>query len=117
MISRREFLATSAAVAASGVGAAAGAEGKAPQPAAVAGEKSTRLFLSEDNLKPATFDRLPLEWHKQRAQKLREKLAENGYEGILLTDRWNIIYFTGLWHTSTERLAHFVFALTRGARV
>ena len=113
MISRREFLATSAAVAASGVGAAAGAEGKAPQPAAVAGEKSTRLFLSEDNLKPATFDRLPLEWHKQRAQKLREKLAENGYEGILLTDRWNIIYFTGLWHTSTERLVNVFLPLKR----
>src|SRR3989475_835877 len=103
MISRREFLATTgAAVAASSVGAAAG--GNAAR--AATGEKSARLFLQEDNLKAATFDRLPLEWHKQRAQKLREKLAEDGYGGILLTDRWNIIYFTGLWHTSTERLVN-----------
>jgi creatinase/prolidase-like protein len=94
MISRREFLATTgAAVAASSVGAAVG-------------DRSARLFLPEDNLKAATFDRLPLEWHKQRAQRLREKLAEDGYEGILLTDRWNIIYFTGPWHTHTERLVN-----------
>jgi Xaa-Pro aminopeptidase len=100
MISRREFLAAtgaavtipSAAVALPGV--------SSPTPA----EKSARLFLPEDDLKPATFDRLPLEWHKQRATLLRQKLAEDGCDGILLTDRWNIIYFTGLWHTTTERL-------------
>jgi len=85
----------------------------APAPAAASAEKSTRLFLPEDDLKPATFDRLPLEWHKQRAEKLRTKLAENDFHGILLTDRWNIIYFTGLWHTTTERLVH-VFLPVKG---
>jgi len=110
MISRREFLATTgAAVAASRVGTAVES---APSPGAT-GEKSAKLLLLEDNLKPATFDRLPLEWHKQRAQKLREKLAEDGYEGILLTNRWNIIYFTGLWHTSTERLVNVFLPLTQ----
>ena len=104
MISRREFLATTgAAVAASSMGAAAAERNVT---GAAVGDKSARLFLPEDNLKAATFDRLPLEWHKQRAQKLREKLAEDGYEGILLTDRWNIIYFAGLWHTHTERLVN-----------
>lgn len=112
MISRREFLATTGgAVAASSVGGASAAEGIAGREAATGGEKSARLFLPEDDLKPATFDRLPLEWHKQRAQKLREKLAEDGYEGILLTDRWNIIYFTGLWHTTTERLVNVFLPL------
>ena len=102
MVSRREFLATTGAAAAiSTVGSAAL---PASANAATGGEKSARLFLPEDDLKPATFDRLPLEWHKQRAKKLQDKLAEDGCDGILLTDRWNIIYFTGLWHTTTERL-------------
>jgi len=101
MISRREFIAaTGAAVTVSSVGTAALSESAK---AAETG-KSPQLFLPEDDLKPATFDRLPLDWHKNRAKLLREKLAEDGRDGILLTDRWNIIYFTGLWHTTTERL-------------
>jgi Xaa-Pro dipeptidase len=101
MISRREFMAaTGAAVTVSSVGTAALPERIS---AATVG-KSAQLFLPEDDLKPANFDRLPLEWHKNRAKLLREKLAEDGRDGILLTDRWNIIYFTGLWHTTTERL-------------
>ncbi len=100
MISRREFIAaTGAAVTVSSVGTAALSE----RVDAAAG-KSAQLFLPEDDLKPANFDRLPLEWHKNRAKLLREKLADDGRDGILLTDRWNIIYFTGLWHTTTERL-------------
>ncbi|HXY24243.1 MAG TPA: M24 family metallopeptidase [Candidatus Acidoferrum sp.] len=109
MISRREFLATTgAAVATTSMAGAAHAN---PLPAVTGGEKSAKLFLPEDDLKPATFDRMPLEWHKQRAQKLRDKLAEDGYTGILLTDRWNIIYFTGLWHTTTERLVNVFLPL------
>lgn len=111
MISRRKFLVTTGAVA-SGVGASALAGTVSARPAA-AGDKSAKLFLPEDDLKPATFDRLPLDWHKQRAQKLREKLAEDGYDGILLADRWNIIYFTGLWHTTTERMVN-VFLPVKG---
>ena len=53
--------------------------------------------------KPASFDRLPLEWHKAAVKRLQQKLGERGLDGILLTDRWNIIYYTGLFHTSTER--------------
>src|SRR5216684_2409177 len=114
MITRREFIAaTGLAVTVSGVGAAA-----LPESASAAGaaEKSSRLFLPDDDLKPATYDRLPLEWHKQRAKLLQEKLAQDGRDGILLTDRWNIIYFTGLWHTTTERLVQ-VFLPTKGEPV
>src|SRR5215470_2805686 len=104
MISRRDFIAASgAAVTVSTVTGAVAPEAAA-QPSGAAAEKSARLFLAEDDLKPATVDRMPLEWHKQRAKLLQEKLAEDGRDGILLTDRWNIIYFTGLWHTTTERL-------------
>jgi Xaa-Pro aminopeptidase len=101
MISRREFIAaTGAAVTVTSVSTSALSENAGAAPAG----KSAQLFLPEDDLKPATFDRLPLEWHKNRAKVLREKLAEDGRDGILFTDRWNIIYFTGLWHTTTERL-------------
>jgi Xaa-Pro aminopeptidase len=101
MISRREFIATTgAAVTVSSVGGTALSQSASTASAG----KSAQLFLPEDDLKPAAFDRLPLDWHKNRAKLLREKLAEDGRDGILLTDRWNIIYFTGLWHTTTERL-------------
>ena len=114
MISRREFIAaTGAAVTVSSVGAAALPESAG---AAVTG-KSAQLFLPEDDLKPATFDRLPLEWHKNRAKLLREKLAEDNQDGILLTDRWNIIYFTGLWHTTTERLVWVFLPVKTGEPV
>jgi Xaa-Pro aminopeptidase len=55
---------------------------------------------------PASFDRLPLEWHKKTTQRLQEKLSERDLAGAYLRDRWNIIYFTGLWHTTTERPFH-----------
>ncbi|HMD33077.1 MAG TPA: M24 family metallopeptidase [Candidatus Acidoferrales bacterium] len=117
MISRREFLATTgAAVAVSGAAGTIGAEELSSAAAAAAGQKSSALFLPDKGPQPATFDRLPLEWHQQRAQKLRDKLAENGYEGILLTNRWNIIYFTGLWHTTTERMVN-VFLPVKGEPV
>ena len=93
MVTRREFIAaTGAAVTVTSV---AGAASELPRSAAAA-EKSSRLFLPDDDLKPSTNDRLPLEWHKQRAKLLQEKLAQDSHDGILLTDRWNIIYFTGL---------------------
>src|SRR5258708_592575 len=129
MISRREFIATTGAAVTASTVAAATASGAiaapkdadaamdaAPPKSAAASEKSSRLFLPEDDLKPATYDRLPLEWHKQRAKLLQEKLGQDGHDGILLTDRWNIIYFTGLWHTTTERLVQ-VFLPTKGEPV
>jgi Xaa-Pro aminopeptidase len=108
MVDRRAFLAaTGAALAAPALGARDVAAGAAPA------EKSARLFLPPDDLKPATYDRLPLEWNKQRVKKLQAALAEEGFDGILLTDRWNVIYFTGLWHTTTERL-FYAFLPTMG---
>ena len=100
-ISRRSLLATTGAAAAGslltarpGLGAQAGVDGS----------KSAALFLTEDDgLAPATFDRLPLEWHKGRVKVLQSYLEDHGYAGVLLSDRWNIIYFTGLFHSTTER--------------
>ena len=96
---RRRFLSTSGA-AAVGLAAARSAKPAAAAPAS----RSAALFLTEDDgLKPATYDRLPLEWHQARLKLLQSQLAEDGYAGILLSDPMNIIYFTGLFFTSTER--------------
>ena len=99
-LSRRSLLATTGAAAAGTLLSArpAGAQ------AGVDGSKSAALFLKEDDgLAPATFDRLPLEWHKGRVKVLQDYLQDQGYAGALLSDRWNIIYFTGLFHSTTER--------------
>jgi len=63
MISRREFIAaTGAAVTVSSVTGATIPDPVAPgNAAAAAPEKSSRLFLPEDDLKPATYDRLSLD--------------------------------------------------------
>ena len=97
-LNRRSFL-SAAAGAAAGL-AAESARAAEPGPPS----KSSPLFLKEDDgLVPATVDRLPLEWHQGRTKALQAWLNEEGYAGILLSDRWNIIYFTGLFHTTTER--------------
>jgi len=98
-LDRRRFLAASGAVAASSL-SGTGVLG-APSPSA---SRSASLFLTEDDgLQPATFDRMPLEWHQGRLKILQERLRERSYAGLLLRDRWNIIYFTGLYFTTTER--------------
>jgi Xaa-Pro aminopeptidase len=102
-LDRRSFLVTTggaalgSAVAASAQPAHAGAAG-------VDGSKSAALFLEEDDgLAPATFDRLPLEWHQARAKALQAHLQEEGFAGAWLSDPMNITYFTGLFFTTTER--------------
>src|SRR6266496_4405092 len=98
-ISRRSLLATTGAAAAGSLLARTAAA-----QTGVDGSKSAALFLKEDaGLAPATVDRLPLEWHKGRVKLLQEYLQDQGYAGALLSDRWNIIYFTGLFHSTTER--------------
>jgi Xaa-Pro dipeptidase len=114
MINRRTFLATTGAAAAGSALAAGNALAAPPAQSAPASGKSASLFLPADDLKPATYDRLPLEWNKRQVKKLQEKLAADGCDGILLTDRWNIIYFTGLWHTTTER-PFYAFIPTQGS--
>ena len=47
--------------------------------------------------------RLDQDWYKWNLGRLQGKLSEQGMDGILLKDVWNIIYFSGLFHTQTER--------------
>ena len=100
MTTRREFFKQSGAM---GLGAAVGAScAPGGQPAAGAGS-AAMLVSRPEHPEPATFDRLPLEWHQATVKRLQEKLGERGLDGIWITDRWNIIYFTGLFHSTTER--------------
>jgi Xaa-Pro aminopeptidase len=100
-ISRRSLLATTGAAAA---GSLLASRLTAAEQSGVNGSKSAALFVTEDDgLKPATFDRLPLEWHKGRVKLLQDYMQEQGFAGALLSDRWNLIYFTGLFHSTTER--------------
>src|SRR5262245_27843977 len=70
----------------------------------VDGGKSAALFLKDDDgLAPSKLDRLSLEWHQARAKALQAYLVENGFAGAWLSDPMNIIYFTGLYFTTTER--------------
>ena len=110
MLTRRGFVAAAGSLAAGGCATGAG------RPAASSfvgdfgstnlGAESSKMFLptGKDDLQTSQDDRLSLEWNKKRTSVLLDRLRAEGYDGILLTDRWNIIYFTGLWHTGTPRL-------------
>ncbi|HSF20046.1 MAG TPA: M24 family metallopeptidase [Vicinamibacteria bacterium] len=105
MTTRRDFLKASGAVAA---GAAINASCQVSAPgsgSAVAAPAASADMLTArpEHPRPATFDRLPLEWHQATVKRLQEKLGELDLDGILIADRWNIIYYTGLFHTTTER--------------
>lgn len=113
---RRQFitesLTTAALVAGTGAAAsaagrpAAGDEAKRATAAAASGGPSGSAGLLKphpDHPKPATVDRLDEAWHRGRVAALKKALREEGIGGALLSDRWSIIYYSGLWHTSTER--------------
>jgi len=67
------------------------------------GESEKLLIKNPEHPEPANFDRLPLSWYKRTVKRLKEKLEPDGIKAILLQNRWNLIYFTGLFHTTTER--------------
>jgi Xaa-Pro dipeptidase len=73
------------------------------------------LITNPDHPEPASFDRLPLSWYKNTVKRLKDKVAEKGVEIILLQDRWNLIYFTGLFHSTTERPFYVVFPVDEDA--
>lgn len=113
MMQRRHFLSGGlVAAAASTMGGTATAQGQ--NRALPTGAESAKLLLPKDDLPEVTIDRLPLTWSKERMQTLQAKLEKAGLDGILLTDQWNVIYFTGLFFTTTERMIH-CFIPTKGA--
>src|SRR4029450_271610 len=99
-LDRRSLLVSGGAV----VGGALASRVDGQIPAGIDGSKSAALFLKDDDgLAPSRLDRLPLEWHQARARALQAYMVENGFAGAWLSDPMNMIYFTGLFFTSTER--------------
>jgi Xaa-Pro dipeptidase len=87
-----------------GVAASAAAWLLAKQGAAAPRAASVALLKARsDHPKPATFDRLDEAWYRRSIARLQERLQDMGLEGAVLSDGWNLIYFTGLFHTTTER--------------
>jgi len=103
MMNRRALLSRAGAAGALLAGAGAFESAVA---ATAAKPDSAKMILPPDRLAASTLDRLPLSWHKERFRTLQARLAAGGYDGIMLTGQWNIIYFTGLFHTNTERMFH-----------
>ena len=62
--------------------ASAGAALKTDLVSAATGAESSKLFLPPDRLAPATFDRLPLSWHKERFRTLQGRLEQAGNRGV-----------------------------------
>jgi Xaa-Pro dipeptidase len=52
---------------------------------------------------PVGYDRLPLEWYKAAARRLREAAGARGLDAVLLQTDHNIVYFTGCFRGSGER--------------
>ncbi|MFQ6108003.1 MAG: M24 family metallopeptidase [Candidatus Aminicenantales bacterium] len=77
---------------------------------------SEKLLIKNTDLpEAATFDRLPLSWYKKTVKRLKEKVAEKGVKAVLLQNRWNLIYFTGLFHSTTERPFYVLFPVEEDA--
>ena len=87
----------------------------ASEKAQVKGDSEKLLIKNPDHPQPATYDRLPLSWHKNTVNRLKEKVGEKGVDAILLQNRWNIIYFSGLFHTTTERPFYCLFPVKEDA--
>jgi Xaa-Pro dipeptidase len=111
-VSRRHFM-KNVGVGLAGIGF--GVRQIARSQPAVSGSSEKLLIKNPDHPEPATFDRLPLSWYKETVRRLKEKVAEKGAEAILIQNPLNIIYFTGLFHTSTERPFYAVLPVKEDA--
>ncbi len=47
--------------------------------------------------------RLSEAWYRKNVERLQAELRENRVDGMILEDTWNVIYFSGLFHSHTER--------------
>lgn len=94
--------------------AMAGAAAEAlAQARAAAGGSEKLLVGSPHHPEPAPlgYDRLPLEWYKAAAGRLKDKAAALGVDAILLGTDHNIVYFTGCFRHSGERSTWALFPI------
>ena len=90
---------------------AARGPGARPPFSAVSGGSESLLSRDPDQVEPAPlgYDRLPLEWHKERARTLKGRLADRAVDAILLSRDQNAVYYTGCFRGSGERSTWTLF--------
>jgi Xaa-Pro aminopeptidase len=93
--SRREFIKTL------GISTAAASLSSLAACATPPAQQKKQLIPEMKPLSPPF--RLSEAWHRQTIGRLQEKMAENGLDGMVCKEVWNIIYLSGLFHSSTER--------------
>ena len=101
-LSRRSFL-KNLGVGVAGVGL--GMNTSAPPLLSFQGHAKKLLVKDPDHPEPASkgTDRLPLNWYKKTAKRLRDRSGERGVDVVVLADSWNLTYFSGCFLTKTER--------------
>jgi Xaa-Pro aminopeptidase len=111
-ISRRSFLKN---VGLGAAGLSLGVPHTACSPGEIKGDSESLLIKNPDHPEPASYDRLPLSWYKATVKRLKEKVAEENIAAVLLQNPLNIVYFTGLFYSSTERPFYAVFPVKEDA--
>ena len=68
------------------------------------GQSEKLLMDNPDQPEPAPkgCDRLPLDWYKNTVDRLKNRSAEKGVDGILLESDHNKVYFTGCFRGSGD---------------
>jgi Xaa-Pro dipeptidase len=101
-LSRRSFL-KNLGVGVAGVGL--GMNTSAPPLLSFQGHSKKLLVKDPDHPEPASkgTDRLPLNWYKKTAKRLRDRSGERGVDVVVLADSWNLTYFSGCFLAKTER--------------
>jgi Xaa-Pro dipeptidase len=78
-----------------------GVSGQFAKPFGTSDREFIESFPTMEDLLPPF--RLSETWHQGTVKRLQARLLENGLDGIILEDVWNIIYYSGLFHSKTER--------------
>lgn len=92
-----------------------GAKSLASSPLTSSGQSEKLLIKNPDHPQAASFDRLPIDWYKATVKRLKDEMSEKGVDAILFQNPLNIVYFTGLFHSSTERPFWAVFPVEEDA--
>ena len=84
---------------------------------AVKGDSEKLLVKDPDHPKaaPVNYDRLPLSWYKNTVKRLKDKVAAQGVDAIVIADSWNMTYFSGNFMNKTERPCWVVFPVKEDA--
>jgi Xaa-Pro aminopeptidase len=80
---------------------------------AILGDSESLLQRDPDQVTPAPlgYDRLPLEWHQERARALKARVQNRGLNAIVLSSDQNAVYYTGCFRGSGERSTWAVFRM------